>query len=455
MRPVEIMIVEDSLTQAVRLAHVLEREGFKVRHATNGVEALEQLTISKPTLVLSDIVMPLMDGYELCSRIKSDESTKDIPVILITSLSDPGDVILALKAGADNFLTKPFEENSLISRIRYILANFELRGLKREEIDTEIFFSGERHRLHSSPLQMIDLLLSTYESAVQKNEELRTTNVQLKDALENISILQKNYLQLLETNADLIFVVDDDSIVRYANPSASLLFSAPGADLAGTRFPVELERVNRGEIETTDSSGEQIFLDARTMRTNWNGTLMNLIVLRDVTESVRMRRELQQLSLTDDLTGLYNRRGFSMFSKKAMLIAKRTRQKIFILFADMDGLKTINDHRGHQVGDRYLADMAQLLTDSFRESDTVARMGGDEFAVLGIINEEFVPQKLILRLEERMAGYNADHAGGYPLSVSMGITTFDPLETESIDAAVARADEAMYIQKKNRKSREV
>ena len=113
----KILVVEDSPTQAIRLQHILETRGFEVAVAFNGKAALEHLEHDRPSIVISDVIMPEMDGYELCKRIKSDEGLKDIPVILLTSLSDPEDIIRGLEVGADNFITKPYQEKLLVSRI--------------------------------------------------------------------------------------------------------------------------------------------------------------------------------------------------------------------------------------------------------------------------------------------------------------------------------------------------
>ncbi len=453
MKKVEILIVEDSLTQALRLKFVLEQEGFYVHHAADAIKALDLLKSIKPTLIISDVMMPNMDGYTFCATVKNDPELKEIPVILVTSLSDPTDVILALKAGADNFLTKPYDERALVSRIRHILANLEIRGQHGVEMGVEVFFAGKRYFLNSSRIQMIDLLLSTYESAVQKNQELHSANLQLREALENISILQKNYLQLLETNADSIFVVDAEKMVRYANPAANAFFAPEGSSMLDCRFPVDLEDSERGEVEIQDRSGNPAFLDYRTMKTDWNGRVMDLVILRDVTSEVSLRRELQQLSLTDDLTKLYNRRGFMLFASRAVLQSKRQRQRMFIIFADLDNLKRVNDSQGHQAGDFYLSSTAALLASSFREVDTVARMGGDEFAVLGLINEECIPESLMERFFQNLRKFNQDNSGlPEPLEVSTGLAIYDPAVPESIDAAVDRADDEMYKNKKAKKA---
>ena len=178
---VHILIVEDSPTQAKLLNSLLTNQGYRVTAAENGVQALEQLKGEKPTLIISDIVMPEMNGYELCRRIKADERLSDIPVILLTSLSDPSDIIMGLEVRADNFITKPYDEKFLCSRIQHILINLEIR--KRHTatgVGVELFFAGKRHYLTSERIQMLDLLISSYESAVQKYRELEKANLELE-----------------------------------------------------------------------------------------------------------------------------------------------------------------------------------------------------------------------------------------------------------------------------------
>jgi CheY-like chemotaxis protein/nitrogen-specific signal transduction histidine kinase len=176
---VEILIVEDSLTQALQLQHFLEQEGYRVTVAHDGSEAVSYLAEHTPSLIISDIVMPLMDGYELCCRVRGNECKKDIPIILLTALSDPHDVIKALECGADNFVTKPYNEAFLLSRIQNILLNQELRKQSISEMGIEIFFGGRKHFINSSRMQILDLLFSTYENAVEKNKELERVNNEL------------------------------------------------------------------------------------------------------------------------------------------------------------------------------------------------------------------------------------------------------------------------------------
>ena len=170
--PVEILIAEDSPTQALQLQHILEEQGYNVTVTTNGRQALEAAQCQKPTLIISDVVMPQMDGYELCRRVKSDPHLGDTPIILVTTLSDPQDVIRGLECRADNFILKPYDERHLLSRVRFVLINREVHQSEQSGMGVEIFFNGQKHFITADRLQILNLLLSTYEAAIQRNKEL-------------------------------------------------------------------------------------------------------------------------------------------------------------------------------------------------------------------------------------------------------------------------------------------
>ncbi|MFH1569293.1 MAG: response regulator [Gemmatimonadota bacterium] len=182
----EILIAEDSPTQAEQLRYILEQQGYRVAVAHNGREALSSVRRSKPTIVLSDIVMPEMDGYELCRQIRDDPALQDLPVILLTSLSDPKDVIRALECGATNFITKPYDEEHLLTSIHHVLMNMELRRDATVELGVNILFAGERHFITAERLQILDLLLATYETAVRENGELTRVRDELQRLNEHL-----------------------------------------------------------------------------------------------------------------------------------------------------------------------------------------------------------------------------------------------------------------------------
>ena len=186
---VEILIAEDSPTQAARLAHLLEQRGFTVTAAANGREALALIERRKPVLVISDIVMPELDGYGLCKAIKADQKLKDIPVMLVTTLSDPQDVIRGLACGADNFLRKPYEERYLLSRIDYLLMNLDLRKNQKLQMGMEINLGGQKHFISAERQQILDLLISTYEQAVEINSELKQREKDLEHSNQVLNAL--------------------------------------------------------------------------------------------------------------------------------------------------------------------------------------------------------------------------------------------------------------------------
>ena len=197
--PVKILVAEDSPTQAKMLQHILEQQGYEVTIAANGRVALETAQRHKPTLIISDVVMPEMDGYELCRRVKSNAELADLPVILVTSLSDPHDVIRGLECRADNFILKPFDERYLLGSIQFVLINREMRQTDQPGLGLEIYFEGQKYFISADRLQILNLLLSTYEAAMQRNKQLsfaQDTQQQTNSELQQLTVeLEHRVLQ--------------------------------------------------------------------------------------------------------------------------------------------------------------------------------------------------------------------------------------------------------------------
>jgi diguanylate cyclase (GGDEF)-like protein len=167
----------------------------------------------------------------------------------------------------------------------------------------------------------------------------------------------------------------------------------------------------------------------------------------------RVLEELRTLSISDELTGLYNRRGFYVLAEQQIKIARRAGRGMLLASADLDGLKGINDDFGHHEGDRALVDAAQILRESFRESDIIARMGGDEFVILMTEKHEISAQVLLGRVSRNLEAYNRKVTRPYPFSISVGIASFDPKEAISLNELLVRADKSMYETKNSRKRR--
>jgi diguanylate cyclase (GGDEF)-like protein len=174
----------------------------------------------------------------------------------------------------------------------------------------------------------------------------------------------------------------------------------------------------------------------------------------DITERKLLEEELHRLSIVDELTGLYNRRGFLALSEQQLKFAERKTKNIILHFIDLDYMKWINDTLGHQEGDTALVEIAAILRQTFRKSDIIGRMGGDEFAVLAIdtAHEE---RKTLARLRQALDSYNRSETRRYKLSLSVGTAHFDPENPISLDELIARADNLMYEEKRTKRHKEV
>ncbi|MCP4400571.1 MAG: diguanylate cyclase [bacterium] len=277
------MIVENSLTQAMKLQYILVKDGYDVSIARNGKEALAAIEKCRPSMVVSAVVMTEMDGYELCGQIKANEETRDISVILLTSLSDHHDIIQGMQCGANNFIVKPYEDKFLLSRIRYILANQELRQVSVSEMGIEIFFGGQKHFITPDRIQIIDLLLNSYETAVQKNLELEQAKT--------------NYRTLLETNTDAVVVIDCDKRICFVNPAAETLFACNAEELLDTTFEFPVKVNTSSEVEITGQHNKNITAEMRVVKTNWQGEDAYLALLRDITTRKQTEGAMQQRNI--------------------------------------------------------------------------------------------------------------------------------------------------------------
>jgi diguanylate cyclase (GGDEF)-like protein len=303
-----ILIVDDNPDNLRLLAKILESQGYIVRKALNGRMALQGVQRDPPTLILLDINMPEMNGYEVCQKLKASEASAQIPVIFISALERLENKVQAFEMGGVDYITKPFQEQEVLMRVK------------------------------------------------------------------NQLLIQKQRQQLIEQNQRLE---------------------------------------------------------------------------HEIQERLRAEAEVRQLSVTDELTGLYNRRGFFLLAEQQLKIARRTQTSYFILFADLDGLKNINDTCGHEMGDRVIVDTGKILKETFREADIVARLGGDEFAI-------FIPtfsgdlSNFYIRLQENVDRFNQQSERAY-ISISLGVQSGDLNNEFSLEQLVAKADKLMYEHKRTKR----
>jgi diguanylate cyclase (GGDEF)-like protein/PAS domain S-box-containing protein len=471
-----ILIVEDSLTQAVQLQFLLEKNGFKVTCAHNGRQGLQNARKEKPAVIISDIVMPEMDGYELCSNIKADDTLKDVPVILLTSLSNPEEVINALACSADSFVTKPYEEKFLLSRIRHILVNQEMRRKSTSENGICIFFAGKSHYITSDLTQIVDLLVSTYENAVERNEELMRMQLELKKANENLQALYQQNELLLYHAGEGIIGLDAKGIISYANPAAEKILASMEKELVGChikRFmchedtpastweesPVYNVLTNCGQHRDENAIFKRFnnekFPVEYTCATVHGGSSAcsgGVMLFQDISKRKAMEQKLRELAHHDPLTGLANRRVYQEFVDMELDRSQRHNLQMAILFMDLDNFKHINDSKGHDVGDLLLKSVAERVKKCVRKEDLVARLGGDEFAIVlvGIENPEnaaLVAQKILekLAVPHQLAGHEII------TTFSIGIALF-PMSGNTVEDICKAADIAMYYAKEDGKN---
>ncbi|MFE8115746.1 response regulator [Brenneria goodwinii] len=263
--PIDILVVEDSRTQALRLALTLRQHGYRPTMACNGREALELLRGHKPALVISDVVMPEIDGYELTCSIKSDPMLNDLPVILVTNLSDPQEVIRALECGADGFILKPYQESHLIGRVRDVLLNHKFRHKHRPDEKVEIHFNGQSHQITAGRRQILDLLLSTYEVAIQRNQEL----VRSQQALESAMIAMQAEHRLMDTlveNQPVAILIKDAAklCLILMNHAAEELFGCERTGMSGKAIA---DLLQSPEGVNAISLAEQQALSTRSIQT--------------------------------------------------------------------------------------------------------------------------------------------------------------------------------------------
>jgi len=257
-----ILIAEDSPTQAQRLQHILEQQGYRVTATANGRLALQAAHRDRPALIISDVVMPEMNGYELCRQVKADSRLGDVPVVLVTTLSDPHDVIRGLECRADNFILKPYEADQLLHRITFVLINSQMRQNDQPGMRLEIVFSGQKHFITADRLQILNLLLSTYEAAMQRNAELSATRDTLRQTNKE---LQQMTLELedrvlartreLELSNEALRQAQQALIQQERLRALGQMASGIAHDINNAISPISLYTESLLERETTLSPG--------------------------------------------------------------------------------------------------------------------------------------------------------------------------------------------------------
>ena len=308
----------------------------------------------------------------------------------------------------------------------------------------------------------IDVLIGQAQTLARAEETLARQSAELERAA-----VVRQMAAVVESSNDAIISQDMFGNVVSWNPAAEKLFGFPYEEAKGKPISIIIPHTHQQEFSDLVErvlSGDQV-QDIETDRLTKEGHRVDVsmsiapirdasgevvgisTIARDVTEK-KKAEELRRLALLDELTGLNNRRGFVLLAGHSANVAKRDKRPMTLLFVDLDNLKQINDNFGHSEGDRAIADAAMVLRDTFRESDVVARVGGDEFCVLmmsdGPVLDADTP---MIRLSTNVDLHNARRDRPYKLSFSVGKADYDPTAPATIEELMQAADEAMYVQK--------
>jgi len=277
-----------------------------------------------------------------------------------------------------------------------------------------------------------------YRPLARRARALEEAGTELRSATEAFE-------SIVTQSTDGVLIVDEAGIVRYANPAAQRMLGQEAA-LVGRPLPKQAEIGRVTELGYFRADGSNGVAEMRVFQTTWRGQPALHVSLRDITESARLRQDLVQLSVTDPLTELNNVRGLQLLAEQQFKLAARAGQGLALLFIDLDRMKWINDHFGHAAGDRALITFAQILRDTFRESDVIARTGGDEFVVLSLVEAGAGSNALIHRLSRALQDRRPD---GPPLSFSVGVSRQAPGEQRSLEEMLKEADDRMYDHKRS------
>ncbi|MFA5847677.1 MAG: diguanylate cyclase [Thermodesulfovibrionales bacterium] len=349
MKEKPVILVVDDQPKNIELleAHLLPK-GYEILKAEDGEEAMKMIGENSVDLVLLDIMMPKMDGFEVCRRIKGDERLRNIPVIMITALKEFEDWVKAIEAGCDEFISKPFDRHELTVRVKSLL---RIKSL-HDEVDEAREYAES-------------IINTVRESLIALDQDLRVVTVS-RAFYEFFKVKPE------ETVGQLIYDLGNK---QWDIPKLR--------ELLETILPHKTSFDNYEVEHDFATIGRRIMLlNARQIQRGMGKERIILLAIEDITERKQSEEKIRQMAFHDFLTGLPNRKLFSDRLGIALAHAQRNQKKIGIAMLDLDNFKDVNDTLGHAVGDILLKATAERLSAALRKDDTVARFGGDEFLLI-------------------------------------------------------------------------
>ena len=473
----KVLIADDSPLVLRMIEMMLTQAGYSVLTARDGLEAIEKAVASGVDLVILDVMMPRMNGYQACRLLKTEPTTKDIPVVILTSKDQAGDRFWGLETGADYYITKDSEPHHILELVKNILAAEEARpraGLESRSTDVDIL---------SRVNELLDRKL--YEATILSEiGRVARSLVQFDETFTSVMALVSRVVEF--TVGAMAFVEDDDVDVevllnRRAAPGVvdeakarlleavvaaragaplarvrARLFAPPGSENSAeepalgalAHFPVETNGRLAGMLMVSGRAVAKLTPDTRAFL----GQVANQAHI--VMENSRLFERVRNLSIRDSLTDLFNHRHIMDLVHHEFDRVGRYQDAFSVLMIDIDHFKRINDAHGHPAGDAVLREMAQLLREGLRAVDSLGRYGGEEFvAVLPHTAAEEARQtaeRIRHQVQDRVL-----HASEHEvrLTVSVGIATCPAPGIDSPDAIVREADKALYRAKEAGRNR--
>ncbi len=432
-----ILIVDDVLENLRLLSEILHQHGYKVRSVTNGSMALRTVQTKPPQLILLDIQMQGMNGYEVCDRLKSDPATREIPVIFLSAIDELLNKVKAFEVGASDFITKPFQVEEVLVRIENQLTIQRQKEQLKEEIK-------EREKTEQALAKSRAFLTSVLNSSLEGIAAFQA--VRDRDG----KIIDFEWLLANHVTTKLLGIEPDTL------PRERLLEGYPNL----REEPI----FNLGiSVVEHDAVVNQEFCCDRPKFKGWYHVVLVklgdgfVINFRDITQHKEMEAELKRLANVDGLTQVANRRRFDECLQNEWRRCMREKHPLSLILCDVDSFKVYNDTYGHQAGDETLIKIAQAILKSVkRAGDLVARYGGEEFAV--VLPNTHAPGAMevgeVIRAQVRglQIANIKSLVGGY-VTVSLGVSTIIPTDRFSAELLIAAADRALYQAKSQGRDR--